>query len=107
MNNLKQEIKELFEVSDLREPDKIVGIEINCDKTKKSIMIMQVTYIDAILKKYRLEDANSITTPMDSNLKLKPGEPEAGNRSNNHVSLVGSLMYAAIVMWPNIAYVVN
>jgi Reverse transcriptase (RNA-dependent DNA polymerase) len=107
MNNLKQEIGELFEVSNLGEPNKIVGIEINCDQSDKSIMITQTTYIDAILKKYGMEDANAVTTPMDSNLKLEPGEPEAGNRSNNYASLIGSLMYAAVATWPDIAYAVN
>ena len=54
-----------------------------------------------------MEDANSVTTLMDSNLKLKPREPEARNRSNNYTSLIGSLMYAAIATQPNIAYAVN
>ena len=70
-------------------------------------MITQTMRIDAILKKYRMEDANSVTTLMDSNLKLEPREPEVGNRSNNYVSLIGSLMYAAVATWPDIAYAVN
>ena len=64
-------------------------------------------YIDAILKKYGMEDANSVATLMDSNLKLEPGEPEAGNRNNNYASLIGSLMYAAVATWADIAYAVN
>jgi hypothetical protein len=54
-----------------------------------------------------MENINSITTPMDSNLKLEPREPEVRNRSNNYASLIGSLMYAAVAMWPDIAYVMN
>ena len=54
-----------------------------------------------------MKDANSVTTLMDSNLKLEPGEPEARNRSNNYASLIGSLIYAAVATRPDIAYAVN
>jgi hypothetical protein len=54
-----------------------------------------------------MEDINSITTPMDSNLKLEPGESEARDRSNNYMSLISSLMYAAIAMRPDIVYAMN
>ena len=107
MTNLKHEIGEMFEVSDLREPNKIVGIKISQDQEKKSITIKQSTYIDAILKKYRMEGINPIKTPIDSSLVLEPRETEARNRSNNYVSLIGSLMYMAIATRPDIAYTVN
>jgi hypothetical protein len=107
MTNLKCEISKMFEVSDLREPNKIVGIEISGDREKKSITITQLIYIDAILKKYEMEDVNPVTTLMDSNLKLEPSEPEVRNRSNNYVSLIGSMMYVAVATRLDIAYAVN
>jgi len=107
MTDLKCEINEMFEVSDLGEPNKIVGIEISQDREKKSITIKQSTYIDAILKKYGMDDVNPVKTPMDTSLVLEPGESEAGNRSNNYASLIGSLMYAAVATRPDIAYAVN
>ena len=54
-----------------------------------------------------MQDINPVKTPMDSNLKLKPGEPEAENGNNNYASLIGSLMYAAVATRPDIAYVIN
>ena len=54
-----------------------------------------------------MQDINPVKTPMDSNLKLEPGEPEAENGNNNYASLIGSLMYAAVATRPDIAYVVN
>ena len=96
MTNLKHKIGEMFEVSDLGEPNKIVGIKISQDQEKKSITIKQSMYIDAILKKYGMEGINPVKTPIDSSLVLEPRETEARNRSNNYVSLIGSLMYVAI-----------
>ena len=60
-----------------------------------------------ILAKYGLQDACPVCTPLDPNIKLEPGEMETGNRSNNYVSLIGSLMYAAVATRPDIAFAVN
>lgn len=97
----------MFEVSNLGEPNKIVGIKSSHDWEKKLITIIQATYIDAILRKYGMENINSVTTPMDSNPKLEPRESEARDRSNNYASLIGSLMYTAIAMRLDIVYAVN
>jgi hypothetical protein len=70
-------------------------------------MIMQTKYIEEILEKYGLQDTCSVHTPLDSHVKLEPGEPEAGNRSNNYAHLIGSLMYAAVATRPNIAFAIN
>ena len=59
------------------------------------------------ITKYGLQDASPVRTPLDPNIKLEPGEPETGNRSNNYASLIGSLMYAAVATRPDIAFAVN
>jgi hypothetical protein len=38
---------------------------------------------------------------------LKPEDSEPQGRSNNYVSLIGSLMYAAVATRPDIAFAVN
>jgi len=55
-----------------------------------------------------MENANTVSTPLDPNVKLEPQEPQDTTTINrNYASLTGSLMYAAIGTQPNIAYVVN
>jgi hypothetical protein len=100
----KRDISDAFEVTDLSELIKIVGIEITWDCKNKKITITQTSYIEAILIKYGLQDASPVCTPLDPNIKLKPGETEPGNRSNNYVSFIGSLMYAAVATRPDIAF---
>jgi hypothetical protein len=68
---------------------------------------MQTKYIEGILEKYSLQDACPVHTPLDSHVKLEPGEPEARNQSNNYARLIGSLMYAAVATRPDIAFAVN
>jgi reverse transcriptase-like protein len=107
MQNAKRDISDTFEVIDLGEPSKIVGIEIARDRENKKITITQTGYIETILTKYGLQDACPVRTPLDAHIKLEPGEPKTGNCSNNYTSLIGSLMYAAVATMPDIAFAVN
>ena len=61
------------------------------------LTIKQTKYIESILDKYGLKDANSVSTPLDPNVKLKPLEPtDSTTADGNYASLTGSFMYAAI-----------
>ena len=70
MKDLKQELGTLFEITDLGNPNKIVGIEITT--TKNSISICQKQYIMSILQSESMQDANPVSTPLDPNMKLEP-----------------------------------
>jgi len=106
MNKMKLELKSIFDITDLGEPAKIVGIEIERDRTKGTIMISQKQYIESILQKEGLTDAHPVAVLMDPNIQLQPSEGEAQDKSNNFASLIRSLMYLAVVTRPDIAYAV-
>jgi len=108
MTNLKRELGDLFEITDLGEPNKLVGIEIDRDRKNGTLTIKQTKYIESILEKYGLKDANSVSTPLDPNVKLEPLEStDSATADGNYASLTGSLMYAAIGTRPDIAYATN
>ena len=106
MIKLKAELQTMFELTDMGEPSKIVGIEIN--QHADYIAISQTKYIESILHKEGMENVNPVSTPLDPNVKLEPN-PEAAesNRSNTYASLIGSLQYLATATRPDIAYAVN
>ena len=66
----KSDIGSVWEVTDVGEPTKIVGIEIT--QTDESITISQKMYIKSILEREGLSGINSVGTPLDSNVKLEP-----------------------------------
>jgi len=106
MNKLKEELNKMFELTDLGELTKIVGIEI--DQRADSLIISQKQYVDSILQKYGMADANPVSTPMDPNISLEPNKENGEtNRSNDYASLIGSLQYLATATRPDIAYAVN
>jgi hypothetical protein len=108
MDELKRELQDMFETTDLGEPHKIIGIEITRDRENGTLMISQTKYIESILTKHGLLDANSVGMPLDPSMKLEPTIKPAdkGDQSNNYASLIGSLMYAAVAMRLDIAYAV-
>ena len=67
---MKEVLQKEWTITDLGKPMKIVGIEITC--TGDSIFISQRKYVKGILQNERMLDVNSITTPMDPNIKLVP-----------------------------------
>jgi len=66
-----------------------VGIEISQDQKNKTVTISQKQYIDSILQKEGLENANPVGMPMDPNIKLNPSDTEPDNNGNKaYTSLI-------------------
>ena len=68
MERTKSDLRTQWEVTDLGEPTKIVGIEIT--QTDDSITLSQKVYIESILEHEGLSEINSVATPLDPNIKL-------------------------------------
>jgi hypothetical protein len=106
MRKIKEEIKASWEVTDMGEPKKIIGIEIS--HTEDTITISQQRYIESILERENLTDCNPVTTPMDPKIKILPNpEGNEGSRSNYFAQLLGELQFLANATRPDIAFTVN
>jgi uncharacterized protein YuzE len=106
MRHMKDSIESEWEVTDLGEPSKIVGIEIT--QTPDRLCISQTKYIESLLKKEGMDNANAVGMPLDPNVKLErnPVDNEP-NRSNTYAKLLGELQYIANGTRPDISYAVN
>ena len=110
-DRIKKELKSHFEVKSLGQPSLIISIKIQ--QGNHIIKLFQTHYIDKLLSKYRLQDVNPLSTPMDTTIKLDdqneaPEEKKTLFLSKfGYANLIGSLMYLAIVTRPDIAYSVN
>ncbi len=106
MERIKCDLQGEWEITDLSEPSKIIVIEITRDH--KLIVISQCLYIDTILKREGLDQANQVSTPLNHNITLGPNpEGNMGDRSNSYAQLLGSLQFLANAMRPDIAYAVS
>lgn len=117
-DRIERELKQKFEIKTLGEPSLLLGMKITRDKENQITMLSQAHYVDKILHRVGLQDANPISTPLDPNVNLENTEAkqdELGNdqefdhdwASGIYARAIGSLMYVAIGTQPDIAYTVH
>jgi len=93
-------------MSNLGPAKQFLGLEI-ARLPDGSIILSQRTYIDSILRRFHMEDANSAPTPLHHKTRLDidmSRDREAD--SAMYQAIVGSLMYADTSTRPDIAYAV-
>jgi Reverse transcriptase (RNA-dependent DNA polymerase) len=106
MDHMKETLCSEWDVTNLGEPCKIVGIEVT--HTDNSIMLSQERYIENVLQKEGMAKANPAAMPMDPHLKLALNPDESKpNQRNSFVKLLGSLQFIANSTRPDITYAVN
>ena len=106
MNHMKTTLRSAWEVTDLGEPNKIDGIEIT--RSDGGITISQQKYIENLLLREGMSEANPVATPLDLNVKLTPNPDEnEPNRSNSYAKLLGSIQFIANSTRPDISFAVN
>ena len=91
MQRMKNDIRSQWETTDMGDPSKIEGIEIT--QTEDSITISQQKYVEAILMREHMENANL--------------EGNEGNQSNSFAKLLGELQFLANATRPDIAHAIN
>jgi Reverse transcriptase (RNA-dependent DNA polymerase) len=112
-NRIKEQLNEYFELVDLGEISWLLGIHLIRDRTARTISLGQQAYIDRILIRMKLEDARSVTTPMEPGIDLSYDSPAVSaeiltdSEKSKYREAIGSLMYAAIGSRPDIAYAVS
>lgn len=102
-----------FPFKSLGEAKYYLGTTINRDWVAGTISLGQSHYIDAAVVCARLEDASTVSSPLQPNVKIgkefcpTSSEAEADMRNVPYRELVGILMYIANGTRPDIAYSVN
>jgi hypothetical protein len=104
-------LKSKYEIKVIGDPALLLGIQITRDRKQQTISLSQSQYIHRMLKRFGMEKANPVSTPMDINVKLydTPDGEEHNNEENkslNYATAIGSLMYAAHATRPDILYAV-
>ena len=71
----KMELKERFEMTDMREVSRILGMEVTRDYNEATLAITQTAYVDNILERFGMQDANAAHTP-EYGPELSAEQPE-------------------------------
>jgi hypothetical protein len=105
-NKVEKELTSKFDIKVIGELSMLLGMKISRNMSTGSITLLQTHYIDAMLKKFGLTDANPVTTPLDPHVRLDDEKYNNETRSdkqspNNqgsgtYATAIGSLIYAAL-----------
>ncbi|CAL8994262.1 unnamed protein product, partial [Prunus brigantina] len=114
IDRLKTQLSNEFEMKDLGEARKILGMEIERDRAKGKISLCQKQYLKKVLQRFGMnENSKPVSTPLAPHFKLSASmSPKTGEESHYmaqipYASVVGSLMYAMVCTRPDISQVVS
>ena len=106
----KKELKEIFEMTDMRGVSRILGMEVTRDYDQGTLTITQTAYVDFILERFRMQDASAAHTPgCGPELSAEqPGDKLLGAEATKlYQSITGSLLYLVQCTRYDLCYAVN
>ena len=108
IDRVKMELAKKFDVKDLGELHYFLGVQMIQNHQKGTVWLGQPTFTKSILKKYRMEEAKEVKTPVYVNTKLLKATEECELVDQRlYQSAVGSLLYLATRSRPDIAFAVS
>ena len=98
IDTLKKDLSSEFEMKDLGEAKKVLGMEITRDRRSNEVSLTQKGHLQKVLQRFNIDkDTKSVSTPLAPHFKL----------SVTYASAVGSLMYAIVCTRPDLSQVVS
>ncbi|KAJ9567049.1 hypothetical protein OSB04_003015 [Centaurea solstitialis] len=113
LQSVKSWLSKCFQMKDLGEAAYILGIKIYRNRSKRLIGLSQSTYIDKILKKFRMDESKKGFIPMQHGIVLSKTQCPASSQDQDkmksvpYASAIGSIMYAMLCTRPDVAYSVS
>jgi transposase InsO family protein len=104
VEEFKQEMMQVFEMTDLGLMTFFLGIEIKQNET--DVFICQKKYAREILTKFQMEECKAVSTPMNQKEKLSKEDGAEKIDEGYYRSLIGCLMYLTATR-PDILFAVS
>lgn len=100
-------------MKDLGPGRKILGMELSRNKSQNSLAIRQPEYLEKVLKRFRIESAKLVKTPLAQHFKLSSMQSPSTTAETDSMktipysNLVGSLMYTMVCCRLDLAYLMS
>jgi len=113
VQKFKAQLKKKFDMKELGEVKKILGMEITRDKGSGRFWLSQKNYVLKVLERLNMVEARLVTTSLACHFKLSskrcPQSPEEDEEMSRvlYASAVESLIYAMVCTRPDLAYAVS
>jgi hypothetical protein len=110
INTLKKSLFSRYEMTDLGEIQSYLGVNITRDCANCTMEIDQKEYVQTIVERFSMRDANPVYTPLpagcEDHLVKFDGQASASD-IKKYQKLIGSLLYAQIRTRPDISFAVG
>ena len=70
VQKFKAQLKKEFDMEDLREAKKILGVKITRDRSTSRLWLSQENYVLKVLEEFNMAEARPVTTPLAGHFKL-------------------------------------
>ena len=108
MIKLKGELNKNFQMTELGEMKKILGIRIERDRKQGTLTMSQGHYIDVILARFNMSDMHPVSTPLHKMIMLNSSLDLMGPTTEvPYAKAISSLMYVALSTQPNLAFAIQ
>ena len=110
---LKEKLSAEFEMKDLGNAKKIIGMQIDRNRHKCELRVHQCSYMHKLVEKFGMADAKPVTIPLANHFTLSKSQcprTELEMIKMEHIpyaNVIGSLIYAMISTRPDLAFVIS
>lgn len=110
---IKKNLQSTFKMVDLGPINHILGIDVKREGLTGKLHLSQERYVKSLIEKFYLNDAKSVATPLEANIKISRDlgphndEERIEMQKKPYRELVGGLIYLANATRPDIAFAAN
>ncbi|KAL0433142.1 UNVERIFIED_CONTAM: Retrovirus-related Pol polyprotein from transposon TNT 1-94, partial [Sesamum latifolium] len=111
--SLQNDLCKTFEMKDLGNAKKILGMTIDRDRKSSTIFLNQKTYVKSVLEKFSMNTAKATSVSLATHFQLSKNQCPKSNSEKKHIervpysNAIGSVMYLMVCTRPDIAYAVS
>ena len=113
LQGLKTWLDKCFQMKDLGEATNILGIKINRNRSRWLIGLSQSTYIDKVLKKFKMDESKKGFIPMQSGAVQSKSQCPVSSKDQDMMKFIpcasatGSIMYVMLCTRLDVAYSIS
>ncbi|GJR53533.1 putative RNA-directed DNA polymerase [Tanacetum coccineum] len=113
LQSVKEWLGKCFAMKDLGDASYILGIKIYKDRSKRLIGLSQDTYLDKILKIFKMENSKKGNLPLHHGIKISsdlcPNTDDELDKMSHvpYASAIGSIMYAMTCTRPDVYFALS
>lgn len=106
IEKVKAELTSAFQMVDMGPISFYLGLKVDRNREGRTIKLSQPAYIEKVLRKLFLDQANPTNMPMKESTQLLPNNEGTATEAEreNYQGMTGSLMFSMVETRPNIAF---